>query len=104
MGCSSWEGVIFYWIFAALSNLMESLQDRRQDEKLAVHAECCIPHENLGIAFKESRKRMVRHVTAQLAHGAYVAFRQCLKCRAQEVKGTRPYCKNSPVRFSSASG
>jgi len=30
------NGVIFYWIFAALSNLMESLQDRRQDEKLMV--------------------------------------------------------------------
>mmetsp|Transcript_67551 Transcript_67551/g.162172 ORF Transcript_67551/g.162172 Transcript_67551/m.162172 type:complete len:540 (-) Transcript_67551:63-1682(-) len=30
------NGVIFYWIFAALSNLMESLQDRRQDAKLMV--------------------------------------------------------------------
>jgi len=30
------NGVIFYWVFAALSNLIESLQDRRQDAKLLV--------------------------------------------------------------------
>lgn len=30
------HGVIFYWVFTALSNLMESLKERRQFEKLAL--------------------------------------------------------------------
>jgi len=30
------NGVIFYWVFAALSNLIESLKDRRQEAKLQV--------------------------------------------------------------------
>eukprot|EP00928_Gymnodinium_smaydae_P016743 TRINITY_DN16336_c0_g1_i1.p1 TRINITY_DN16336_c0_g1~~TRINITY_DN16336_c0_g1_i1.p1 ORF type:complete len:505 (-),score=59.27 TRINITY_DN16336_c0_g1_i1:95-1609(-) len=30
------NGLIFYWVFTALSNLMETLQERRQTEKLAL--------------------------------------------------------------------
>jgi len=32
------NGAIFYWIFSALSSLMETLRDRRQNEKLALFA------------------------------------------------------------------
>ena len=32
----SWSGGIFYWIFAALSNLMETLEAQQQSAKLGL--------------------------------------------------------------------